>query len=135
MTSVILVSKIVIGLALLNVWLLRTGRPTAWRGGDAQNMREEFSVYGLPVWLMGVVGFCKVSLAILLLLSIWLPVFTRPAAIGIAVLMLGAVSMHLKVRDPIKKALPALTHIHLRHQDKQRFHAPVDNRSSSCVTV
>lgn len=45
----------------------------------------------------------------LLLLSIWRAVLTRPAAIGIAVLMLGAVSMHLKVRDPIKKTLPAQT--------------------------
>ena len=104
-----LASKIFIALALLNVWLLRTGRSTAWRGGNAKNMREEFAVYGLPVWLMGVVGFLKVTLAILLIASIWLPVLNRPAAIGIAVLMLGAVSMHLKVRDPIKKALPALT--------------------------
>lgn len=72
-------------------------------------MREEFAAYGLPAWSMGVVGFLKVTLAILLLVSIWLPVLTRPAAIGIAALMLGAVSMHLKVRDPLKKSLPALT--------------------------
>ena len=72
-------------------------------------MREEFADYGLPAWFMGVVGFFKVTLAILLLVGIWLPVVTRPAAIGIAALMLGAVSMHLKVRDPMKKSLPALT--------------------------
>lgn len=109
MEWLVLASKIVIALSLLNVWLIRAGRPTAWRGGDAQNMREEFAAYGLPVWFMGVVGFLKVTLAILLLVSIWLTAISRPAAIGIAVLMLGAVSMHLKVRDPIKKALPALT--------------------------
>ncbi len=63
MAWLVLASKIVIRLVLLNVWLLRAGRPTAWRGGDAQNMREEFAVYGLPVWLMGVVGVCRVSLA------------------------------------------------------------------------
>ncbi len=72
-------------------------------------MREEFAAYGLPAWSVGVVGFLKVTLAILLLVGIWLPVVTRPAAIGIAALMLGAVSMHLKVRDPMKKSLPALT--------------------------
>lgn len=72
-------------------------------------MREEFAAYGLPAWSMALVGFLKVSLAILLLVGIWLPVVTRPAAIGIAALMLGAVSMHLKVRDPMKKSLPALT--------------------------
>jgi len=108
MDWLVFASKIVIALALLNVWLFRAGRPTAWRGGDAQNMREEFAAYGLPVWFMGVVGCFKVTLAILLLVSIWLPAVTRPAAIGVAVLMLGAVSMHLKIRDPIKKALPAL---------------------------
>ena len=105
----VLASKIVIALSLLNVWLIRAGRPTAWRGGGAQNMREEFATCGLPAWSIGAVGFLKVSLAVLLLVSIWVQVVTRPAAIGIAVLMLGAVSMHLKVRDPIKKALPALT--------------------------
>ncbi len=72
-------------------------------------MREEFAAYGLPAWSVGVVGFLKVTLAILLLVGIWLPVVTRPAAIGIAALMLGAVSMHMKVRDPMKKSLPALT--------------------------
>ena len=109
MEWLVLTSKIVIALGLLNVWLLRAGRPTAWRGRGAQNMREEFAAYGLPAWSVGVVGFLKVTLAILLLVGIWLPVVTRPAAIGIAALMLGAVSMHLKVRDPMKKSLPALT--------------------------
>jgi uncharacterized membrane protein YphA (DoxX/SURF4 family) len=102
------VSRIIIALGLLNVWLLRTGKPTAWRGRDAQNMREEFAAYGLPAWSMGVVGFLKVALAILLLAGIWFPAVTRPAAIGVAVLMAGAVAMHVKVSDPLKKSLPAL---------------------------
>ncbi|HEY5764476.1 MAG TPA: DoxX family protein [Candidatus Deferrimicrobiaceae bacterium] len=55
------------------------------------------------------VGFFKISLAILLLAGIWIPSVTKPAATGIALLMLGAVSMHLKVRDPIKKSLPAFS--------------------------
>ena len=42
-------------------------------------------------------------------LKIWLPLLVRPAAIGIAILMLGAVVMHVKVRDPAKKSAPALT--------------------------
>ena len=109
MESLALVSQIVIALGLLNVWLLRAKRPTAYRGGDAQNMREEFEAYGLPAWFMGVVGFFKVSLAILLLAGIWYPPITRPAAIAVALLMLGAVLMHLKVKDPLKKALPAFS--------------------------
>lgn len=43
------------------------------------------------------------------ILNVWLPALTRPAAIGMAVLMLGAMSMHLKVRHPFKKSLPAFT--------------------------
>lgn len=109
MEWLVLASKITIALALLNVWLVRAGKPTAWRGKNAQNMSEEFAAYGLPVWSVWLVGSLKVTLAILLLASIWLVAISRPVAIGIAVLMLGAVSMHLKVHDPIKKALPALT--------------------------
>ena len=109
MESLVLASRIVIALGLLNVWLLRAGKPTDWRGGDARNMKEEFAAYGLPEWFLWVVGFFKISLAILLLVVIWIPSVTKPAATGIALLMLGAVSMHLKVRDPIKKSLPAFS--------------------------
>jgi ABC-type uncharacterized transport system permease subunit len=31
-----------------------------------------------------------------------------PAALLISILMLGALTMHFKVRDPLKKSLPAL---------------------------
>jgi uncharacterized membrane protein YphA (DoxX/SURF4 family) len=109
MELLVLASRIVIALALLNVWLLRAGKPTDWRGGNARNMKEEFEAYGLPGPFLWLVGFFKVSLAILLLAGIWVPSVTKPAAIGIAVLMLGAVSMHLKVRDPMKKSLPAFS--------------------------
>jgi uncharacterized membrane protein YphA (DoxX/SURF4 family) len=94
---------------LLNVWLLRVGRPTSWRGGDAKNMREEFVAYGLPPWFMWAIGFLKVTLAILLIVGLWINSISRPAAIGVAVLMLGAVAMHLKVGDPWKKSLPAIS--------------------------
>ena len=58
---------------------------------------------------MGVIGFFKILLATLLIVGVWVPALTFPAAIGMAVLMLGAVVMHVKVKDPVKKALPALT--------------------------
>lgn len=102
-----LASQIVIALGLLNVWLLRMGKPSSWRGGGATNMREEFATYGLPPWFMGVIGFLKVSFAILLIVGLWVPSIARPAAIGVAVLMLGAIAMHFKVGDPFKKSLPA----------------------------
>ena len=107
MATVVIVMQVVIAMGILNVWLLRFGKPTEWRGGDAKNMKEEFAVYGLPAWAVGVVGFLKILLAALLIAGIWLPAVTKPAAIGMAVLMLGAVSMHIKVKDPLQRSLPA----------------------------
>ena len=91
------------------MWLLRTGKVTAWRGGDSKNMREEFAVYGLSPAFMKTIGFLKVSLGLCLILGLWLPYLTRPAAIAVVALMIGAVAMHVKVKDPLRSSIPALT--------------------------
>lgn len=109
MDTVVSVVQIVIALGILNVWLLRYGKSTAWRAGEARNMKEEFAVYGLPGWSVGVIGFLKLLFAASLIAGVWIPALTRPAAIGLGVLMLGAVAMHFKVKDPLKKSLPAFT--------------------------
>ena len=101
--------KLIVGLSILNVWLVRSNKSTAWRGGNARNIREEFKAYGLPVWVMWTVGTLKVGLAIMLIASIYYPQFEAIAAYGIAFLMLGAVSMHIKIGDPLKKSFPAFT--------------------------
>lgn len=108
MEYVIIALKVIVVLGILNVWLLRAGKSTPFRGGSAQNMREEFASYGLPYWFMCVVGVLKIGLAIALLFAIWIHSLAQPAAIGLGVLMLGAFFMHLKVKDPIKKALPSI---------------------------
>ena len=100
--------QLVVALGILNVWMLRSGKATLFRGGDAKNLREEFAAYGLPFWFMCVVGVLKVSLAVALIAAIWIHRVAQPAAIGLGVLMLGAFVMHLKVKDPIKKALPSI---------------------------
>lgn len=99
--------QIVIGLLVLNVWSLRRRKPSPWRGGDAKNMRQEFKEYGLPMWFMKTVKWVKISLALLLLAGVWLPVVTKPAAIGMGLLMIGAIAMHFKINDPIHKSYPA----------------------------
>lgn len=101
--------QVVIALGIFNVWVLRFGQETPWRGGGAKTLKEEFRAYGLPFWFMGVVGLLKLGLAGLLVAGIWVPALTRPAAFGMALMMLGAVVMHLKINDPLRKALPALT--------------------------
>jgi hypothetical protein len=104
-----LIIRAIIALAIFNVWILRFGKPTDWRGGQAKNMKEEFEVYGLPSWFVGFIGFLKLLLAVFLIIGIWVPSLTNPAAYGMAVSMLGAIAMHIKVKDPLKKSLPALT--------------------------
>lgn len=94
---------------ILNVWLNRFNKDTGYRGGDATNMKEEFEEYGLSETTMYAVGAAKVSLAGLMLAGLVAPRVTRPASIGLAMFMLGAIGMHIKVADPVKRYLPALS--------------------------
>jgi hypothetical protein len=105
--SVLTILQVVVALGLLNVWLLRAQSPTAFRGGSAQSLREEFAAYGLPDWFFYVIGVLKIGSAALLILGIWVPEVILPAAGTVAVLMVGALSMHGKVKDPWSKSLPA----------------------------
>ncbi|MBC8190567.1 MAG: DoxX family protein [Puniceicoccaceae bacterium] len=100
--------QITVGLGILNVWLLRFQNKTSYRGGESSNMKQEFAHYGLPNWSVYVIGFFKISSAAGLLVGIFITPFVLPSAILLATLMLGAVSMHAKVSDPIKKSIPAL---------------------------
>ena len=109
MENIVQICQIIVGCGLLNVWLLRFNRPTAYRGGSAANMLEEFATYGLPAWSCYLVGFLKVASAIGLLAGLIYPALALPAAGIVAVLMLGALGMHVKVGDPAKKSLPALS--------------------------
>ena len=109
MEDLVLLSQLIIGFGLLNVWLLRREKATAWRGGQARTMKEEFEAYGLKSWFMNVVGFLKVSLALLMLAGIWVQPLTTLAAGGIATLMIGAAAMHLKAGDPFRRSVPALS--------------------------
>ena len=104
-----IVIQLIIAVSIFNVWVLRFGKPTSWRGGTAKNMKEEFRTYGLPNWFMILIGSLKITLATLLIIGIWVPVLVRPAAIGMGVLMLGAIIMHFKVKDSSIKSLPAFT--------------------------
>lgn len=107
MKLLVLTLQIVVALGLLNVWLLRFNKTTAYRGGGAATMREEFAAYGLPVWFCYLVGFLKVTSALALLAGFFLPELVLPAVSVIAVLMIGALAMHIKVKDPAIKSLPA----------------------------
>lgn len=107
--TLVLISQLVIAFGIYNVWLLRANSATEYRGGGAQNMEEEFRVYGLSTRFMKVVKIFKLSFATLLLLGVLYRPLACVGAVGMGGLMLAAVVMHAKVHDPIKKTLPALS--------------------------
>jgi hypothetical protein len=104
-----LISKIlstIVGLTVINVWLFRSNRSTSYRGSDATNLLEEFEVYGLEDYFL-IIGIIKVSLAVLLLLSLYFKKLSFFASSGIAVMMLVAVYMHINAGDELIKSMPA----------------------------
>lgn len=100
--------QVLIALGIFNVWLVRSKIKTEYRGGNASNMKEEFEVYGLPEWFMHFVGFLKITSALLLIVGIFMPFIVPYIALLMAGLMVGAISMHIKVKDPLVKAIPAI---------------------------
>jgi hypothetical protein len=105
---IIVVLKIIVGVSIINVWLIQPNKPTNWRGGDATTIVEEFSVYGLSKIFYKLVFVVKVGLAILLLLSIKYDFLTLYSSVGLAALLLGSIVMHFKVKDPLMKSFPAI---------------------------
>lgn len=107
MATLSIILQIVIALGLLNVWLVRARSGTAYRGGDARSLQEEFAAYGLPDFVFYLVGALKIGAAVALIVGIWIPELVLPAAALVALLMVGALVMHAKVGDPVEKSLPA----------------------------
>jgi hypothetical protein len=115
MEEVKIALKIIVGLSLLNVWLLQYNKPSRWRGGDAKTMMEEFEAYGLGSTLCYVVGFLKVGFSIVLIASIKfqsLGEFSDAnlelvAASVLGALLTGSILMHIKIKDALIKSFPA----------------------------
>ncbi len=100
--------KVTVAFGILNVWLLRPNKKTPYRGGKTKNLKEEFGFYGLPHWFFCLVGVIKISSAIALLLSFSYPNLSLVASSIIFSLMVGAIVMHIKSGDSVKKTLPAV---------------------------
>ncbi|MGC1515968.1 MAG: DoxX family protein [Maribacter sp.] len=107
MYYVIIAAKIIIFISIINVWFFRFNKKTPYRGGEASSMKAEFASYGLSETMVYIVGALKVLSALCILLSIWVPQLAIPAASVMAILMIGAIIMHLKIKDSLMKSLPA----------------------------
>lgn len=108
MSSITVFLQLVVAFSLLYVWVIRINQKTPYRGSCATSLKNEFAAYGLPLWSFYLIGFIKISSALLLLVGLWIPFLAFLSAFVISLMMIGAICMHIKVRDPVKKSLPAL---------------------------
>ncbi|WP_124981395.1 DoxX family protein [Nonlabens xiamenensis] len=102
-----IIIKLFIAGSIVNVWVFNKDDVSRWRGGNADTLEDEFGLYGLSKTTMYIVGTIKVLLAALLIMSILLPIVEWPAAIGMGIMMLGAIYMHISVGDDFIKSAPA----------------------------
>ncbi len=105
--SIAVLCQILIALGIFNVWIIRRDRPTPYRPEGARDIQDEFRRYGLPSWSWKAVGVTKITLAVLLLVGVFVPVVAPFAAAGMALLMISAIGAHIRVRDPAVKSMPA----------------------------
>jgi hypothetical protein len=108
MQTILLILQIILALGIYNVWLVRPNQATEYRGGGAGSLRAEFTAYGLPVWMMYVIGGIKLLAATGLIVGIWVPMLIPICAVVLVVMMLGAITMHLKIKDSLKQTAPAI---------------------------
>ena len=95
-------------LGIFYAWTIGFNRESKFRPGRAKNMKEEFTVYGLPFWFMYTIGTFKLILSTLLIFGFFYPFLLKPVAAALCVVMAGAVLMHMKKReDELIKALPS----------------------------
>jgi uncharacterized membrane protein YphA (DoxX/SURF4 family) len=107
-TIMISLLQVVLALGLVNVWVMRFHKPTQYRAKGSANMEQEFHAYGLPTWFMYVVGGLKLSIAVALVAGLWFPFLVCPSVGLLGLLMIGAIAMHIKVRDSLVRTLPAI---------------------------
>ena len=88
--------KIIAAVSVYFVWVVRY-----------DNIKKEFKSYELPKMFRDLVGILKISFTVMLqfednnLVTI--------GSLGIVVLMLGAVATHLRMKNPVRDMLPAIT--------------------------
>lgn len=101
--------QLFLGIAMYDVWWFRYRTPGIFRGGDSTTMEEEFRVYGLPDWFRNVVRVLKLTAGTLVLTGLFVPWSAFAGGFMLCFLMAGAVCMHIKVKDPLYKAIPSVS--------------------------
>lgn len=114
--KIIIILKLITALGIFNVWVLRFNKMTEYRGGSAKSLKEEFEVYGLKLWTMYLIGAIKIIVSILFIISFIMKdayildeLISLYGSATMSLIMFGAILMHVKNQDPIKKSFPAIT--------------------------
>ena len=102
---------LVISIIVLNVWLVRPKVHEffgfSFRGGDAESLLDEFAIYGISSETFYLVGFVKVTTALMLLAGLKYSWMKLPASILMTLFMTAAFYMHYTVADEIIKFVPS----------------------------
>lgn len=92
--------------ALLTLGFLGAG---AAKLANAEQASAQAAELGLPGWFMLFIGVCEVAGAI----GLWVPRCVIPAALGLGVIMIGAVGSLLRASHPAGETVPALVFLAL----------------------
>jgi len=92
MESLVTVAQVIVAVAVLYVWVFRF-----------ENVKREFTEYGLSDLVRSAVGAAKISAAAWLLAGLWYPGLVFPAALVMAGFMVCAQFFHFRVRHPASK--------------------------------
>ena len=87
--------KIISSVAIFFVWVVRY-----------DNIKKEFVEYNLPSWVRDLVGILKLSFATMLQFSN--EEVVKIGALGITVLMLGAVATHLRLKSSFRRYIASV---------------------------
>ena len=87
--------KIISGVAIFFVWVVRY-----------DNIKREFNEYKLPTWLRDLVGILKISFAAMLQFSSI--EIVKTGALGITILMFGAVLTHIRLKSNFRKYIASV---------------------------
>lgn len=100
MSIIIIVAQVVLGLLFFLIGSLMIA--------GMKPLVENFRHFGYPQWFRLVTGSLEALGGTGLLIGIWIPVLAALASAGLALVMLGAVFTHVRGREPLMKATPAI---------------------------
>jgi putative oxidoreductase len=95
MSIAIIIVQVVLGLLFVSIGSMTV----AGRKMFVENFRH----FGYPQWFRVVTGSLEVLGGLGLLIGTWLPWLAALASIGLALVMLGAVSTQLRTRAPLQR--------------------------------